>query len=74
MSKIDRYRQVLQSLDDWDSFLMQESGLPGPRANLELAQAVADEGDLDLFQRYLAYGPLRAPTNSPQVFLAVCGE
>jgi hypothetical protein len=73
MSKIDHYRQILRSLDDWDPFLMQESGLPGPRANLELAQAVADEGDLDLFQRYLAYGPLRAPTNSPQVFLAVCG-
>jgi hypothetical protein len=73
MSKIDHYRQILRSLDDWDPFLMEESGLPGPRANLELAQAVADEGDLDLFQRYLAYGPLQAPTNSPQVFLAVCG-
>jgi hypothetical protein len=73
MSKIDHYRQILRSLDDWDSFLMQESGLPGPRANLELAQAVADEGDLDRFQRYLAYDPLQAPTNSPQVFLAVCG-
>jgi hypothetical protein len=73
MSKIDHYRKILQSLDDWDSFLMQESGLPGPRANLELAQAVADEGDLDLFQRYLAYGPLQAPSNSPQAFLAICG-
>jgi hypothetical protein len=73
MSKIDRYRQVLRSLDDWDAFLMDESGLPGPRANLELVQAVADEGDLDLFQRYLTYDPIQAPTNSPQVFLAVCG-
>lgn len=73
MSKIDRYRQILRTLEDWDSFLMDESGLPGPRANLELVQAVADEGELDRFQRYLAYDPLQAPTNSPQVFLAVCG-
>lgn len=73
MSKIDHYRQSLRRLDDWDAFLMNESGLPGPRANLELAQAVADEGDLDRFQRYLTYDPLKAPTNSPQVFLAVCG-
>lgn len=73
MSKIDHYRQILRTLDDWEAFLLRESGLPGPRANLELAQAVADEGDLDLFQRYLAYDPLRAPTNSPRVFLALCG-
>jgi hypothetical protein len=73
MSKIDHYRQILRTLDDWDAFLMDESGLPGPRANLELVQAVADEGDLDLFQRYLTYEPIQAPTNSPQVFLAVCG-
>ncbi len=52
---------------------MKESGLPGPRANLELVQAVADEGTLDLFQRYLTYTPDRASTNSPEVFLAVCG-
>lgn len=52
---------------------MKESGLPGPRANLELVQAVADEGLLDLFQRYLTFTPDRASTNSPQVFLVVCG-
>jgi hypothetical protein len=73
MSKVDRYRQILRTLDDWDSFLLSESGLPGPRANLELVQAVADEGDAPRFQRYLAFGPDQAPTNSPQVFLAVCG-
>lgn len=73
MSKVAHYRQVLRALDDWDSFLLSESGLPGPRANLELVQAVAEEGDAARFQRYLAFGPNQAPTNSPQVFLAVCG-
>jgi len=73
MSKVDHYRQILRTLDDWDAFLLSESGLPGPRANLELVQAVAEEGDAARFQRYLAFGPDQAPTNSPQVFLAVCG-
>jgi hypothetical protein len=71
--KTDTYRQTLRTLRNWDSFLMKESGLPGPRANLELMQVVADEGTLDLFQRYLTYTPDRASTNSPEVFLAVCG-
>jgi len=73
VSKVAHYRQVLRALDDWDAFLRRESGLPGPRANLELVQAVAEEGDAARFQRYLALGPEQAPVNSPQAFLAVCG-
>jgi hypothetical protein len=65
MRKAERYRHKLRALEDWDEFLLQESGLPGPRANLELAQAVADEGDEVLFQRFLAHDPAKAPTNSP---------
>ena len=71
--KTDTYRQQLRKLRNWDQFLLKESGLPGPRANLELVQAVADEGTLDLFQRYLTFTPDRASTNSPEVFLTVCG-
>jgi hypothetical protein len=73
MKKTDRYRRVLETLDDWDSFLLRESGLPGKRANLELVQAVADEGDESLFQRFLTFDPDKAPTNSPYEFLALCG-
>ncbi len=73
MSKKDDYRDKLHSLDDWDSYLLAESGLPGPRGNLELAQAVADEGDLVLFQRYVGYTAVQAPVNSPYEFLAFCG-
>jgi hypothetical protein len=71
--KSEAYRQTLRALHNWDQFLLKESGLPGPRANLELVQATADEGTLDLFQRYLSFTPDRASTNSPEVFLAVCG-
>jgi hypothetical protein len=73
MSKAGIYRQVLKTLPDWEPYLLQESGLPGPRGNLELAQVVADEGDRKLFEHFLAYTPEIAPVNSPQEFLAFCG-
>lgn len=73
MTKADDYRTKLRALDNWDSYLLKESGLPGPRGNIELAQVVADEGDRQLFQRYIAYTADVAPVNSPYEFLAFCG-
>jgi hypothetical protein len=60
-------------IEDWDAYLLAESGLPGPRANLELAHTVAEIGDEERFLSYLSLSPEEAPTNSPAVFLAVCG-
>ena len=45
MSKVADYRKTLRALKDWDAYLVAESGLPGPRANLALVEAAADEGD-----------------------------
>jgi hypothetical protein len=73
MTKSETYRAKLKTLKTWDTFLLRESGLPGPRGNLELAQVVADLGDEKLFLRYLAYDATRAPTNSPYEFLAFSG-
>jgi hypothetical protein len=73
MSKVEEYRKALRELDHWDAFLLAESGLPGPRGNIELARAVAEEGDEELFGRYLAYDEQRAPASSPGEFLAFCG-
>ncbi len=73
MSKRDDYRQTLRGLDDWEPYLLAQSGLPGPRGNIELAQVVADEGDEALFRRLLAFDAAIAPTNTPQEFLAFCG-
>jgi len=73
MNKVEEYRRTLRGLDDWEPFLLRESGLPGPRGNIELARAVADEGDEELFQTYLSFEAEIAPTNSPQEFLAFCG-
>ena len=73
MSKTGEYRDKLRSLGEWDAYLLAESGLPGPRGNIELAQVAADEGSLALFQRYTAYTADIAPVNSPYEFLAFCG-
>lgn len=73
MTKSGTYRERLRSLRDWDAYLLKESGLPGPRGNIELAHVVADEGSPQLFRRYLGYTADRAPTNSPYEFLAFCG-
>ena len=73
MSKVDDYRQTLRTLEDWEPFLLRESGLPGPRGNLELAHAVAEEGDAELFEHLRSFDPEQAPTNSPYEFLAFCG-
>ncbi len=73
MTKVEYYRTKLHELSDWDSYLLKESGLPGPRGNIELAQVVADEGNFQLFQRYIAYTSDIAPVNSPDEFLAFCG-
>jgi HEAT repeat protein len=73
MTKADEYRTILHKLDHWDAYLLKESGLPGPRGNIELAQVVADEGNRQLFERYIAYTANEAPPNSPYEFLAFCG-
>jgi len=73
MSKMSDYRIQLRELPDWDAYLLAQSGLPGPRGNLELAQAAALEGEEKLFLRYLQYTPEIAPVNSPYEFLAFCG-
>jgi HEAT repeat protein len=71
--KSEFYRQELQKLDNWTPYLLVHSGLPGPRGNLELAQAAADLGDQQQIEEWLAYTADRAPVNSPEEFLFFCG-
>lgn len=73
MGRVETYREHLRQMCDWESYLLAESRLPGPRGNLELAQAAADEGDATQFRTWAAVGPAEAPTNTPGEFLAFCG-
>jgi len=70
MTKLEDYRQTLKGLDDWVPFLLKESGLPGPRGNLELAHAVAQEGNEEQFNHFLTF---HAEENTPEVFVVFCG-
>lgn len=70
MAKVDEYRQILRELNDWVPFLKKNSGLPGPRGNLELAHAVAQEGNKEQFEHFLTYP---AEENTPEVFIIFCG-
>jgi hypothetical protein len=70
MTKVAEYRHTLRSLQDWVPFLMANSGLPGPRGNLELANAVAEEGNEKQFNHFLTY---HAQENTPEVFVVFCG-
>ena len=75
MSSIETYRAALTTLPaaDWEPYLLAHSNLPGPRGNLELAQAAADVGDEAQFHRWAGLGPDVAPENTPGCFLAFCG-
>lgn len=73
MTKTEIYVNELKASSDWDDYLLRNSGLPGPRGNLELAHVVAQLGDRALFERYLAYNAQQAPVNDPHEFLAFCG-
>ena len=72
MSKVDDYRKQLQGLEDWHDFLVAESHLPGPRGNLELAAAVADEAPSDWLYAHVAASAEEAPENTPACFIVCC--
>jgi hypothetical protein len=66
MARTDEHRAALRALppEAWEPYLAEHSGLPGPRANLELAQAVAEEAPAAALRRWAAAG---------DEYLALCG-
>ena len=62
--RVAGYRVELRAMRQWEPYLKKHSGLPGPRANLELVQAVGDEADPERLWRLSA---------SSDEFLALCG-
>jgi hypothetical protein len=63
--RVQHYRAELRKRrGEWEPYLKANSGLPGPRANLELVEAVGEEADADLLWRLSA---------SSDEFLALCG-
>ena len=73
MPRIHNYREELRRLKTWEPYLRKNSGLPGPRGDLELAQAVAAEATPSQIRSLLAVANAQAPENTPGVFLFFCG-
>lgn len=73
MGSIDEYRAALRSELDWDRFLLANSGLPGPRGNIELGRAAAELARPEQIWGWVAFDPSRAPGGAQEEFLAFCG-
>lgn len=73
MGKVDEYRALLNSLSGWDAFLLANSRLPGPRANIELGLAAAEGASRTQIRKWLSWDAESAPDSSPEEFLAFCG-
>jgi hypothetical protein len=73
MTKKEYYLNILVNEEDWTAYLLENSGLPGPRANLELMQAYVELGAEKDFIPLLDHTSDLAPENTPEEFLAFCG-
>lgn len=75
MNKTTSYSKELNNISPkkWGDYLKEHSGLPGPRANIELAKAFSRTATLMDFKRYARLDEDEAPENTPEVFLVFCG-
>lgn len=75
MKQVNIYEKELMNISPrkWEAFLIQNSGLPGPRANIDLAKAFARTGTLLDFKKFIFLNPTEAPENTPPCFLVMCG-
>ena len=71
---INSLRPLLNNPKLLDKFLLKNSNLPSPRANLELIYALAENYDnLEHILSWMEITEDKADTNDPQSFLPCCG-
>ena len=70
MSRIDEYREALEERGRPGGIPARALGLPGPRANLELARAAADVCATSELDRWARMESDEAPTGTAEEFLA----
>ena len=73
MGKLHDYALTLDALDDPEPYLLEYSGLPGPRGNIELGLAAAQVCEPAQLRRWAALDARAAPTGGAEEFLAFCG-
>ncbi|MHA2100052.1 MAG: hypothetical protein ACW99A_15360 [Candidatus Kariarchaeaceae archaeon] len=77
---INKFKET-ENQDEIFDFLVDNSSLPGRRANLELASAfvtlIKNESESEIFfnlcKSFLRFNPDQAPTNDPKEFIPFCG-
>lgn len=67
-------RAALVAAPDREAYLLANSRLPGPRANLELLDAAGDVLSRDEALRLASLGPDDAPAGTAREFLPCCGN
>ena len=77
MSSRDQIKQQLNSIindtNELEKFLIENSNLPGPRANLELLYAFAEVYEnVDILKQWLKITDKVADANDPKAFLPFC--
>lgn len=74
MNQKENYKNDLLTLPEWESYLLQNSGLPGPRANLTLLYVVAELGTEEVFRSFLDFQVEDDHHgDSPDEFIVMCG-
>lgn len=73
LTGVGEYAGALRELEDAEPYLLEHSGLPGPRGNLELARAAADVRPAAELRRWASLDSAEAPTGGAEEFLAFCG-
>lgn len=71
--KAHDYRYSLIHHKAHRNYLLNNSGLPGKRANLELAKAFAQTAGRALINNYASITAKEAPQDTPDEFLSFCG-
>jgi hypothetical protein len=72
MGRIDDYARALEQLADPEPYLLEHSGLPGSRGNIELGLAAAQVCEPALLRRWASLDARAAPTGGAEEFLAFC--
>jgi hypothetical protein len=72
-AKREAARAALLAADDLDAYLLANSALPGPRANLELLDAAGDVLSRDDALRLAVLSPDDAPSGTALEYLPCCG-
>jgi hypothetical protein len=70
---IKKLKPIIDNPGKLEKFIIDNSNLPGPRGNLELAYALAEIYDnLDVLLKWIEITEYQADVNNPKSFLAFC--